>query len=108
MHEAADVVRRDPVIDADWPTVSVIVPVYHVKDSSARHSKASWRNRRRREVIVVNDGSTDDSASVAERVAAEHPIVRVFRRENGGPAVARNTASRPRRASSSPFSTPTT
>ena len=41
------------------------------------------------EIIVVDDGSTDDTASVAERTG-----VRVIRQTNGGPNMARNTAIR--------------
>ena len=41
------------------------------------------------EVIVCDDGSTDETADIAER----HPVVtRVIRRENGGLAFARNDA----------------
>jgi glycosyltransferase involved in cell wall biosynthesis len=43
-------------------------------------------------VIIVNDGSTDDSGSVADTMARQHDVVRVIHQENGGPAVARNTA----------------
>ena len=89
--EAADVVRRDPVIDADWPAVSVIVPVYNCEGFLTEGLESIVaQSAPLAEVIIVDDGSTDDSASVAERFAAEHPIVRVLRRENGGPAMARN------------------
>lgn len=42
------------------------------------------------EVILVDDGSTDDTAAVAQAFAADHPNVRVVRKENGGQASARN------------------
>ena len=38
------------------------------------------------EIVVVDDGSTDDTAAVARRF----PEVRVVSQENGGPAAARN------------------
>jgi lipopolysaccharide/colanic/teichoic acid biosynthesis glycosyltransferase/glycosyltransferase involved in cell wall biosynthesis len=41
------------------------------------------------EVIVVDDGSTDDTAEIAEQHA-----VRVIRQNNGGPAAARNAGAR--------------
>src|SRR5271169_6252205 len=43
------------------------------------------------EVIVVNDGSTDDTAAVLEQFGQAAPdIIRVFTLTNGGPARARN------------------
>jgi CDP-glycerol glycerophosphotransferase len=44
------------------------------------------------EVVVVDDGSLDDSAEVAERIAREDPRVRVIRQANGGVSRARNAA----------------
>lgn len=91
IREAADVVGRDPVIGADWPNVTVIVPVYNCEGFlTAGLESVMAQTAPLAEVIIVDDGSTDDSAAVAERFAAEHPIVRVLRRENGGPAMARN------------------
>lgn len=43
-----------------------------------------------REVIVVNDGSTDDTALVLERIKAEHPEMKVSSQANQGQSVARN------------------
>lgn len=44
-------------------------------------------------MIVVDDGSTDDSAAVAERLAGESAgaSIHVVRQKNGGPGAARNT-----------------
>lgn len=37
------------------------------------------------EIIIVNDGSTDTTAAIADRYAAEYPsIIRVIHKENGG------------------------
>src|SRR4051812_15834192 len=41
------------------------------------------------EIIVVDDGSTDDTPSVIEDLAARHAEVRGIRRTNGGPGLAR-------------------
>ncbi len=37
------------------------------------------------EIIIVNDGSTDDTAAIADRYAADHPqCIRVIHQSNGG------------------------
>ena len=42
------------------------------------------------EVIIVDDGSTDDTLTVAEALRSQHPSeIRVLRRQNGGPGAAR-------------------
>jgi hypothetical protein len=41
------------------------------------------------EIIIADDGSTDDTVQVAAELAREHPEVRVVRRENGGAGAAR-------------------
>ena len=46
----------------------------------------------RLEVFLVDDGSTDDTAEIADVFAARHPNVTVIRKENGGQASARNEA----------------
>lgn len=45
-----------------------------------------------REVIVVDDGSTDDSADLVEALAANEPKLRLIRTQNGGVSSARNKA----------------
>jgi glycosyltransferase involved in cell wall biosynthesis len=92
LHEPADAEVVRPAA-GEWPTVSVIVPAYNAAaflreaiESSVAQTVPPL------EVIVVNDGSTDDTGAVADAVAREHPVVQVIHQENGGPAVARNTA----------------
>ncbi|HJU86437.1 MAG TPA: glycosyltransferase family A protein, partial [Gemmatimonadota bacterium] len=47
------------------------------------------------DVLVVDDGSTDDTARVADLLAAENPDrVRVLHIANGGPGVAREAGRR--------------
>ena len=43
------------------------------------------------EVIVVDDGSTDETFAVAQQFAARHAFARVVHRENGGVSSARNS-----------------
>jgi glycosyltransferase involved in cell wall biosynthesis len=46
------------------------------------------------ELIVVDDGSTDHTASVVGRFSEAHPRIHYMRRDNGGQAAARNTGIR--------------
>ena len=73
------------------PLLSVVVPVYQVEAYLAECLESLLRMRYRRlEVVVVDDGSTDGSAEVAARYAAQDDRVRVVRQENAGLGAARN------------------
>lgn len=43
------------------------------------------------EIILVNDGSTDQSGELCDKIAASDPRVTIIHKENGGLASARNT-----------------
>jgi glycosyltransferase involved in cell wall biosynthesis/predicted SAM-dependent methyltransferase len=91
-----EVELRSRTADASEPLVSVVIPCYRqagfLEDavgSVVAQSFADW------ECIVVDDGSPDDTAAVAERLAAAHPgRIRVLRQANCGLAEARNAAIR--------------
>jgi hypothetical protein len=71
--------------------VSVIVPVFD-RPGPLREAVASALAQTYRpiEILIVDDGSTDDTGAVADRLAAEHPeTIRVFHVANGGPGSAR-------------------
>lgn len=73
------------------PLVSFVVPVYNaaitLNDCVKSLLTQSFADL---EVIVVDDGSKDDSLKVANRIAASDSRVRVFHQENAGVSVARN------------------
>lgn len=77
------------------PLVSVIVPLYnaapYITETLESIVASTYRPL---EVVVVNDGSKDDSLRVAEAFAQTHPKVRVFDQANAGVSVARNHAIR--------------
>ena len=77
------------------PLVSVIMPMYnaapYVGEALASVLQSTYRPI---EVVVVDDGSSDDSLSIAQAFAAEHPEVRVLHQANAGVSAARNYAIR--------------
>jgi glycosyltransferase involved in cell wall biosynthesis len=74
--------------------VSVVVPAYNCAPALERCLAALMAQsypRDRYEIIVVDDGSTDDTAARAQALAvAWEGRLRVIRKANGGPASARN------------------
>lgn len=74
------------------PLVSVVIPVWN----GAKYLEkclASILNQSvtDMEIIVVDDGSTDETWELLNRLAAQEPRIRPFRQENAGASVARNT-----------------
>ena len=71
--------------------ISVIIPVYNVEDylhyAIESLGKQTYKNF---EIILVNDGSTDDSGKLCDDYSEKHSNVRVFHKENGGLSDARN------------------
>ncbi len=87
--ESVGVNHRDP----STPLVSVIMPVFNgtvtLHQSMISVLSQSIRDL---ELIVVDDGSSDSSAEIAEHLAQTDDRVRLARRaKSGGPAAARNT-----------------
>ena len=73
-------------------TIAAIVPLYNGADYITRSLQSILdQTRPADEIIIVDDGSTDDGAAVARRVAAGHDAVRFLSKINGGQSSARNT-----------------
>ncbi len=77
----------------DTPLITVIVPVYNIKDYLPRcvHSITA-QTYRQLEIILVDDGSTDGTGKLCDRLAREDGRIRVYHKENGGSSSARNLA----------------
>ena len=74
------------------PLVSVVVPAYQVQewlrpclDSIAGQTVDDL------EIVVVDDGSPDDTGDIADAFAKDHPRCQVLHTPNGGLSAARNT-----------------
>ena len=74
--------------------VTTIVPVYNRTDMLAEAvDSVVDQSYRPIEIIIVDDGSTDDTPAACDALAAAHPdIIRVIHQPNGGPGLAREAA----------------
>lgn len=74
------------------PLISIIVPTYNVEKYIRTCIESilaqTYRNI---EVIIVNDGSTDQSLAVISDLICSHHNVKVINQKNQGVSVARNT-----------------
>lgn len=72
---------------------SVIIPVYNVEDFLAECIESILRQTYSGfEIILVDDGSTDQSGAICDNYAAKHTgCVKVIHAENQGPGLARAT-----------------
>ncbi len=74
------------------PKLSLIIPIYNTEsylprcvDSILSQSYTDF------ELLLVDDGSTDNSGAICEEYAQKDTRIKVFHRENGGICAARNT-----------------
>lgn len=73
------------------PKVSIIIPVFNAEkylsrcvDSILRQDFMDY------EILLIDDGSTDDSVSICDDYAVKDNRVKVFHKKNGGVSSARN------------------
>lgn len=72
-------------------TLSIIIPIYNVADSLRRCVDSVLAQRISDcELLLVDDGSTDESGRIADEYAAKHANIRSFHKPNGGLSDARN------------------
>jgi len=73
-------------------TIATIIPLYNgaafIRDALQSVLTQSWPSD---EIIVVDDGSSDDGPAIVEAMAKIHPIT-LLRKPNGGQSSARNFA----------------
>lgn len=74
------------------PLISVIIPAYNAQDTIARACQSVLeQSHSNLELIVVNDGSRDNTGRILEELASNHEKLRYILQENGGVCKARNT-----------------
>ncbi|TDQ16231.1 glycosyl transferase family 2 [Algoriphagus boseongensis] len=73
------------------PLVSIITPCYnqakYLRETVENALQSTYRPI---ELVIINDGSTDNSLEIAKELEKEFPEVRVLDQPNGGVSVARN------------------
>ncbi|MBO6272433.1 glycosyltransferase family 2 protein [bacterium] len=75
------------------PEVSLIIPAYNSKDYIARSiDSALASDFENLEIIIVNDGSTDDTQKIIDWYDKNYENIVSIQKENGGVADSRNTA----------------
>ena len=71
--------------------ISMIVPVYNTEEYLEECLESlvtqTYRNI---EIVLINDGSTDNSLSICEMYASKYPFIKVYSQENAGQGSARN------------------
>ena len=71
--------------------ISIIVPIYNVEQYLTKCVESlinqTYKNI---EIILVDDGSTDNSGIIADRLAKKDARIKIFHKENGGLSDARN------------------
>lgn len=77
----------------EHPLISVIVPVYNV-EKYLRRCLDSIVNQtyKNLEIILVDDGSVDNSGNICDEYAVKDKRIQVIHKENGGVSKARNIA----------------
>lgn len=74
--------------------LSIIIPVYNVEQYLEKCLQSCLSQdlpHNEYEIIVVNDGSPDDSLNIAERIASTATNMTIISQANGGLSAARNT-----------------
>ncbi len=86
--------KRAPVVVEKWPAVSVLIAAFNEGKVISRtlHSVLDTDYAGAMEVIVVDDGSKDDTAAEAARVAEGDSRVRLLRQANAGKSAALHRA----------------
>lgn len=73
------------------PLISIIVPVYNSEKYLCRCIQSIQKqNYSNIEIIMVDDGSTDESGKICDELAAKDARIKVIHKKNGGQASARN------------------
>ena len=72
--------------------ISIIIPVYNAEEYIERTiNSVVSQNMNEIEIIIINDGSNDNTLSIINSIAKTDKRIKVFTQKNGGVSLARNT-----------------
>ncbi|MBI2545421.1 MAG: glycosyltransferase family 2 protein [Candidatus Aenigmarchaeota archaeon] len=89
--EVRNKLKRKPLSNSELPNVSVIVPTYNegkLISTSLKKLLSINYPRNKYEVLVIDDGSTDDTYEIAKKFQSKN--IRVFKKKNSGKAASMN------------------
>ncbi len=73
------------------PNVSIVVPVYNTRQYLQKAIESLLvQNEFIKEIIIVNDGSTDGSGELLEKLYGKDQLIKLLHTENNGQGYARN------------------
>lgn len=71
--------------------LTIIIPVYNCADLIGETLESLTKfNNIKAEILIIDDGSTDDSLDICQRYASKYPNFYAFSQKNKGAGVARN------------------
>ena len=80
-------------MNVEQPRISVIIPAYNTQtllERCVRSVCAQTYPQSQMEIIIVDDGSTDGTGILGDRLAAEYANVICYHEANAGSSAARN------------------
>ena len=79
------------MIYLNYPKISIVVPVYNLdKYVETTVNSLLAQTYKNNEIILVDDGSTDNSPEICDRLAKAHSNVKSLHISNSGVSAARN------------------
>jgi len=73
------------------PFLSIVIPVYNAEHTISRAIKSiTSQNIKNFEIIIVNDGSTDQSFKICNKISLDDQRIKLYNIENSGVSYARN------------------
>ena len=64
--------------------LSILMPLYNEEKTVAIVLDKLLKQKEVKEIVVVDDGSTDDSAKIVKKFAKKNKIIKFFQKTNGG------------------------